>query len=70
MACSKAPTALLGAKRDFEVWTYDSDNSTQIKKTRLGAKRDFEVWTYDSDNSTQIKCFIPVELVLFELTLR
>ena len=30
MACSKAPTALLGAKRDFEVWTYDSDNSTQI----------------------------------------
>ena len=24
-------TARLGAKRDFEVWTYDSDNSTSIK---------------------------------------
>ena len=24
-------TARLGAKRDFEVWTYDSDNSTRIK---------------------------------------
>ena len=24
-------TILLGAKRDFEVWTYDSDNSTRIK---------------------------------------
>ena len=24
-------SARLGAKRDFEVWTYDSDNSTQIQ---------------------------------------
>ena len=29
-----ACTARLGAKRDFEVWTYDSDNSTQIQWTR------------------------------------
>ena len=26
-----------------------------------------EVWTYNLDNPTQIKCFIRVELVLFEL---
>ena len=25
------PTARLGAKRDLEVWTYDSDNSRRIK---------------------------------------
>ena len=28
---SPGPIALLGAKRDFEVWTYDSDNFIQIK---------------------------------------
>ena len=27
----KINTALLGAKLDLEVWTYDSDNSTQIQ---------------------------------------
>ena len=36
----------------------------------LSTKQDFEVLTYDYDNSTQIKCFIPVELVLFELRLK
>ena len=28
-------TARLGAKRDFEVWTYDAENSTHIKCLRL-----------------------------------
>ena len=28
---TKAVTALLGAKLDFEVWTYDSDNSMCLK---------------------------------------
>ena len=35
----------------------------------LGIKLDFVNWTYYSDNSSQVKCFIPVELVLFELRL-
>ena len=29
-------TARLGAKRDFEVWIYDSDNSMLTKVTKLG----------------------------------